>query len=245
MITGIVTTFERPDMCARLIRSVREHAPDVRIVVVDDSRVPGEWPEADAVLHLPFDSGLGAKRNAGVAHVGSGWVAILDDDFVFTKDTRLGRLVELAEETDTDIMAGQVIENGVVLDYYATFKQDGSHVDVRRGWTQDGPVRRCEIVPNFFVARAEVLSAHPWLDWMKLGEHSMFFWRHRDRLRVAWTDEVSLEHFRVYPAGYDVLRMRVWAFKKEWADREGLTWTELGEPTLTPDVFAVRDGYAS
>lgn len=236
MITGIVTTFERPEMCARFIRSVKEHAPDMPLVVVDDSKVPGVWPEADHVVYLPFDSGVSAKRNAGVAAVGSGWIAILDDDYVFTKQTRLDRLAEIAEQTNTDIVAGQVIENGAPLDYYGLFDQVGSHVTVRSGWKQDGLVRRCDIVPNFFAARAEVLVAHPWKDWMKIGEHSMFFWQHRNSLKIGWTDEVQINHMQVHPPGYEVLRMRVWAFKQEWADREGLTWTELGEPTLYPSV---------
>lgn len=241
MITGIVTTFERPELCARLIRSVREHAPDVRIVVVDDSQVPGVWPEADHVMHLPFDSGLSAKRNAGVAEVAAGWVAILDDDYVFTEATRLERLVEIAQETATDIVAGQVMENGVPLDYYGLFGQVGSHVTVRRGWTQDGPVRRCQLVPNFFVARAEVLTAHPWQDWMKLGEHSMFFWEHRESLKVGWTDEVRIDHLKAHPAGYGGFRIRSVEFKQQWANRERLTWTELGEATLHPEPLLLSD----
>lgn len=234
MITGVVTTFERPDMCARFIRSLREHAPDMPLVVVDDSKVPGVWPDADQVVYLPFDSGVSAKRNAGVAAVGSGWMALLDDDYVFTDRTCLDRLVEVAEETGTDIVAGQVMENGVPLDYYGTFEQVGSHVTVRRGWTQDGPVRRCDIVPNFFAARAEVLTAHPWQDWMKIGEHSMFFWDHRDALKVGWTHEVEIEHQKVRPSGYESFRMRVYEFKQEWVNRHGLTWTEIGEDTLYP-----------
>jgi len=234
MITGVITTFERPALCSRLIASARQHQPDLRLLVVDDSEMPGDWPEADRVVHLPFDSGLSAKRNAGVAAVGSGWVVVLDDDTVFTASSSIARLVELAEECGLDIVAGQLIEHGVPLDYYGWFEQSGSHVTVRRGWVQDGSVRRCHLVPNFFVARAETLAAHPWDETLKLGEHTVFFWSVVDRLKVGWTDEVQMEHRQDHPGQYRGFRLRAWDFKQDWLNRHGLTWTDMNEHTMGP-----------
>ena len=41
-VTAVVKTFERPKEFKRLIKSIRQFYPDMHIIVVDDSRKPGE-----------------------------------------------------------------------------------------------------------------------------------------------------------------------------------------------------------
>lgn len=233
MITAVVTTFERPHLCRRLLDSVRQHQPDLEVLVVDDSAEPVAWDGVDTLM-MPFDCGLSMKRNAAVQLVGTGWVVMLDDDFVLTPSSRIGRLVDLAEQTGLDVLAGQLMENGSPLDYYGWFDQDGDHVSVRRGWTQQGPVRRCHLIPNFFVARAETLAEHPWDESLKLAEHSVFFWEYRNRLKVGWTDEVSADHVQEMSDSYSEWRSRVHGFKQDWLDRRQLTWTDMSGGTMRP-----------
>jgi glycosyltransferase involved in cell wall biosynthesis len=232
VITGIVTTFERRESCSLLISSARAYAPDVRLLVVDDSREPHEWPDADDRLILPYDSGLSAKRNAAVRHVGSGWVAILDDDFVFTAATDLARLVELAIQSGCDVMGGDVLNGGAPLRYHGNFEQTGNHVVAKQGWRSENGVNVCQLIPNFFVARAETLADHPWDDELKLAEHSAFFWRWRHDLKVGWTETVTIDHVQTRPEPYVPMRNRGYPMFVEWLRRNNLCWTDFYGTTI-------------
>lgn len=233
MITAIISTFERPDMCLRLIASARQHCPDVRLLVVDDSKSPREWPEADEWLTLPYDSGLSAKRNAGVKHVGTGWVVLLDDDFICTEETDLAKLVAIAESSGFDIVGGQVMEGGSPVQYHGFFDQTGNHITMRRGTVTEGGIERCELIPNFFAARAETLAEHPWDETLKLAEHSPYFWRWRSSLKVGFTRSVSVKHAQHRPPAYTELRMRAYEMFQDWLDRNQLCWTDLHGTTLS------------
>jgi len=227
MITAIVTTFERPQSCLRLIGSARTFCPDLRLLVVDDSRNPGEWPEADDVLTMPFDSGLSAKRNAGVRRVGSGWVVIMDDDFVCLPQTNVQRLVEVAEATGLDIVGGEVLNPDAPMRYHGYFDRQDDHVTVRSGWETVDGANRCNLIPNFFVARAETLAAHPWDDDLKLAEHSAFFYTHRDALKVGWVQDVAIRHVQERPADYVAYRERGIDIFQGWLNRNRLGWTDM------------------
>jgi beta-1,4-N-acetylgalactosaminyltransferase 2 len=231
-VTAIITTFERPEMCLRLIASAREHCPDVRLLVVDDSRNPHEWLEADDRILMPYDSGLSAKRNAGVARVGTGWVVILDDDFICTEATDLNRLARIADESGFDILGGEVIEQGTPMRYHGFFDQTGNHVVMRRGWTTENGIHACKLIPNFFAARAETLAAHPWDDALKLAEHSAYFWRWQNALKVGWVDSVAVVHDPQRPEGYTEMRMRAREFFQGWLDRQRLCWTDMHGTTM-------------
>jgi glycosyltransferase involved in cell wall biosynthesis len=231
-VTAIISTFERPDLCLRLIASARQHCPDVPLLVVDDSLQPRDWPEADDCLVLPYDSGLSAKRNAGVARVGTGWVVILDDDFVCTERTDLNLLARIAAESGLDIVGGEVIERGSPVRYHGNFTQSGNHVVMQRGWVEENGINRCQLIPNFFAARAETLVEHPWDESLKLAEHSPFFWRWQNDLKVGWTERVAVGHQQERPAAYNELRMRAYQMFQDWLDENGLCWTDLHGTTL-------------
>ena len=232
VITAIITTFERPEECLRLITSAREYCPTVRLLVVDDSKTPRDWPEADERVILPYDSGLSAKRNAAVKHVGSGWVVLLDDDFVCTELTNLEALVGLVADTDFDVVAGEVIERGHVLRYHGDFEQTGNHVVMRAGWIEEGELNRCELIPNFFATRAETLLAHPWDESLKLAEHSAYFWMWRSSWKVGFTERVAICHEQTRPPHYQELRERAIGMLQDWLDRNQLSWTELHGTTM-------------
>ena len=64
-LTALVKTFERPRILRRLVASIKRLYPALRIVVVDDSRVPTRLAGVTTVT-LPYDSGIAAGRNAGL-----------------------------------------------------------------------------------------------------------------------------------------------------------------------------------
>ncbi len=74
---AIVPTYNEYDNIERLCRSIRKHAPDVAILVVDDNSPDGTARLAESladelgaieVLRRPHKSGLGGAYRAGIRH---------------------------------------------------------------------------------------------------------------------------------------------------------------------------------
>jgi glycosyltransferase involved in cell wall biosynthesis len=89
-LTVVICTRDRPTMLARLLASVREHAPDLDVLVVDSASVTAETRTVAAEagyrcirLERP---GLSIARNAGLHTVGSDIVAFTDDDCIVVED---------------------------------------------------------------------------------------------------------------------------------------------------------------
>lgn len=86
----IIPTYNERESLPRQVAGVLEHAPDVDILVVDDSSPDGtgEWADAEAarqerlhVLHRPGKQGLGAAYRAGFA-----WALERDYDVIVEMD---------------------------------------------------------------------------------------------------------------------------------------------------------------
>ena len=93
-VTLVVKTFERPAVLRRMLASVRKVFSGP-VVVADDSRTPTLPAEpGTTVLPLPFDSGIGAGRNALLAAVETEYVFMTDDDMVLLPDFDLTRIVD-------------------------------------------------------------------------------------------------------------------------------------------------------
>src|SRR3990167_8820718 len=105
-ITFIVSTFERVDCLKNLIKSIKKYYPDVPIFVADDSEEKSEIQGVE-YYRLEFDSGLCIKRNFLLSKVKTKYFLLLDDDFIFTEDTRIEELVRVAE-LGFDIVGGKV-----------------------------------------------------------------------------------------------------------------------------------------
>jgi len=116
----VVKTHERPKCLSRLLHSIHEHAPDTKVVVVDDSRRAEEaksTADKAGLLKLAggvdyvaaeYDVGVAAGRNIGVNRVTTRFTVMLDDDFVFTNETQLDQLIKVVSSGDADIAGGEL-----------------------------------------------------------------------------------------------------------------------------------------
>ncbi|MDO5737283.1 MAG: glycosyltransferase [Propionibacteriaceae bacterium] len=154
---------------------------DGPIVVADDSRTPQTFADPGIQeVHLPFDSGVAHGRNAALAEVGTEFVMSVDDDFVFTADVDLNRVVDyLRRNPEVDIVGGAVINLPLlqVVDYSTAqlFAYRGEPV-LPLGTVVDGlPV--LFKVPQFFIARTDRLRMVGWDDSLKRVDHNDFFTR--------------------------------------------------------------------
>jgi glycosyltransferase involved in cell wall biosynthesis len=108
-LTVLIKTFERPTVLKRLVTSVKERYPYLRIIVVDDSNSPCQINGVETII-MPYDSGVSAGRNQGLFHVKTKYILILDDDFVFYRHTNLESVISIMEKIpQIDIMGREVI----------------------------------------------------------------------------------------------------------------------------------------
>ena len=176
-VTAVIKTFERPAKLRRLVASLRRHYPELRVIVVDDSAHPTSMPGVETVV-LPYDSGVSAGRNAGLARVTTDYVLMLDDDFVFYRHTDvLKAFRKLSSHSEIDILAGKEI--------YLPLRQTPDHSRgklyptdsvplVAQGTVIDG-MTVMKKVPNFYVGRTAKVREVGWDDALKRVDHADFF----------------------------------------------------------------------
>ncbi|KAI4896538.1 hypothetical protein NFI96_034133 [Prochilodus magdalenae] len=146
LVTIATKTFLRYDKLQDLIDSIRQFYPTVTIIVADDSKQPKPvtGPHIEHYI-MPFgksvsQSGWFAGRNLAISQVTTKYVLWVDDDFIFTSNTRLEKMVEVLEKTTLDLVGGAVRE---VTGYTATYRhtmsseeggEEGDCLHIRRGF---------------------------------------------------------------------------------------------------------------
>lgn len=179
-LTVIAKTFERPRSARRMVASLRRIF-DGPIVIADDSRTPQHYDDARVhIVALPFDVGVAAGRNAALAEVATECVMSVDDDFVFTPDLDLGRVVAyLRRNPEVDLVGGSVINLPLfqTVDYSTSplFAYPGE--PVRPAGTVIDGLTVVHKVPQFFIARTESVRHVRWDEHLKRVDHTDFFTR--------------------------------------------------------------------
>jgi len=240
-ITAVVKTFERPKSVDRLIRSIRRFYPDMYIVVGDDSLAPRPCRDAEYVRLAP-DTGVGAGRSALLDRVTTPYFLTLDDDYEFTKETRLERLCEIVARRQAVIAAGNCLRCKRKLfrikhrpqPYYGTIDIGEGRLTLNRGYrSKHKGYIICDIVPQFFVAdTAAIKGIGGWDGQLKTNDHQEFFVRVKQHgLRVAYCSSVTILHWHTMPKRYAGYRQR--DHRPIAARKMGVTtWTELDGRTF-------------
>lgn len=204
-VTAVVKTFERPRVARRLIRSIRRFYPELRIIVVDDSREPTRFEGVENV-HLPYDSGVSVGRNEALRRVETPFVLVLDDDFIFTRHTALtGPFRTIVAHSGIDILGGQVIDLPlyVMHDYHSAPLFDTGAAPRRRPGTLIAGLPVLEKVPTFFIGRTERIRTVRWNPQLKRLDHADFFSRARGTLTTVLDGRWKVLHAKTpFNLGY-------------------------------------------
>lgn len=177
-VTLVIKTFERPQTLRQMLRSARRVFSGP-IIVADDSQVP--YPSDDPrvrVLRLPFDSGVGAGRNALIDAVTTEYLWMADDDMILLPDFDLRRVLGyLRRNPEVDLCGGRVV-NLPQLQTASYLNSDlfayGGQPVKPLGTMIDGlPV--AYKVPNWYVARTARLKEVRYDDRLKRVDHKDFF----------------------------------------------------------------------
>lgn len=212
-ITFLIKTFERPKIALRLIKSIREFYPDVRVIVADDGQ---KYPLQQQAVHnlgnvdilkLPYDTGLSEGRNKLMEATETPYFLLLDDDFVFTHETIIERLLPFLRAGVFDIAGGALRLNGQKVVHFEGFiEKVGTtlHCTHKRHVTTPS---RCDVILNFFAASTDKILKVKWNPVYKMGEHLDFFWRCKDAgIKVGYVPNVIADHVPYRTKEYNSIR---------------------------------------
>jgi len=199
-ITALIKTFERPGKLRTLVKSIQRLYPELKIIVVDDSHdiQPLEGVET---IELPYDVGVSAGRNAGLAKISSEFMLCLDDDFVFNRQTDLLSVLEdIQANPQIDILAGEVIylPLRIVHDYSRTPVFPTAQQPLHLPGSHIGGFAVQLKVPNFYIGRTEKIRQVGWDKKLKRLDHADFFTRAVGVLTAVQNPAFKVLHYPTY-----------------------------------------------
>ena len=205
-LTAIVRNFERPKALRRLVRSVRRHYPQLRILAADDSFEPRPMKGLD-LIQLPSDSGRSACQNALLARLRTPYFLLLDNTAELHRGSKLEQLLQLVVDNKLDVAGGDVIrcQRKLLLFTKREHRPEhglceiaGDRLTLRRGHRSRGEgYSWCDLVGNFYIARTnKVRTIGGWDPELRDDEREEFFVRAQHHgLRVGHVSEVSVWHW--------------------------------------------------
>lgn len=184
----MVKTILRPEALKRLLESIAPRFPNAQVWIADDSPVP--YPEVaetfNGVLDIryftfPEDIGIGHCYNHMIDRIETPYILLLDDDFIFTDDTRVERFLPFLRAGLFDLVGGRVF-NTRRRDYQGfvgEFLPNGKTLNLRK--IEQSAVKGImpvEITMNFWAATTASLRATRWDIGLKVCRHEDFFLRY-------------------------------------------------------------------
>ena len=200
-VTILITSFLRPGYLSACLDGIKRNLAECKVIVIDDGGMTGE-----GIISLPFDSGLSAKRNAGVKATTTPYLLMGTDDFDFsTREAREGierMLHVLKTNPDIDIAGGRY--NGQAYEGYLSVAP-GQYIAQSRVPISPTGITKCDLIVNYFMARTESILPYPWDERMKIGgEHGDWFLTLKDAgLHVVLVSGVHIRTQPVNPAHED------------------------------------------
>ncbi|XP_068182095.1 beta-1,4 N-acetylgalactosaminyltransferase 1a [Antennarius striatus] len=205
LVTIATKTFLRYDKLKDLISSVRQYYPSVTIVIADDNEHP-QKVTGPYIEHytMPFGKGWFAGRNLALSQVTTKYVLWADDDFIFTANTKLEKMVDILEKTTLDLVGGAVREvTGYTATYLHTISveeggEEGDCLHIRNGFHHviDG-FPKCVVtdaVINFFMGRTDKLREVGFNPRLARKAHLEFFIDALGSLHIGSCSDVIVNH---------------------------------------------------
>lgn len=197
-LTAVIKTFQRPKVLKRLVKSIRNSYPQMKIIIIDDSRDPVKLNGVETIV-MPYDSGVSAGRAEALKYVKTPYLMLLDDDFIFNRHTKVQPVLEKLESlVDVDIIGGDVI----YLPFYRKidYTQEGLHptqaLSVLEAGTKIDGMAVYDKVANFYIARTESIRKVGWDPMIKRLDHADFFTRAKGVLTTVFDPTFKVLHAR-------------------------------------------------
>lgn len=210
-----ITTFMRPNALKKLLISIAEFYPMANVYVADQNEVFDRefYKKLRAQLmemglakrpsfeHLPYDCGLSYARNHLVMTTPNPLKLILDDDFEFTKETDIGKMVKLMEaHPKAGIVGGRVRQLGTDVHFEFNLEIQGDTIvqipDKQPLRDFNGTkFKKTGCVLNFALMRKDLFRYIQWDQDLKVTEHTDFYLRMKNvPYQILYTPDVVVEH---------------------------------------------------
>ncbi|KAM4608031.1 beta-1,4 N-acetylgalactosaminyltransferase 2-like [Discoglossus pictus] len=205
LVTVATKTFLRYDKVRLLIKSIQQFYPDITVIVADDNENTEKLQEKNVEQYfMPFAKGWFAGRNLAVSQVTTKYFLWVDDDFIFTENTKLEKFVQVLEETDLDVVGGSVDGNDYKFKIlYQEGDEDGACLHRRHGsYHKLEGFPNCVVasgVVNFFLAHARRVLAVGFDTKLQRVAHTEFFIDGFGSLRVGSCSDIRIGHQRKFP----------------------------------------------
>lgn len=247
-LTAVITMHNRPVHLKHAIKSLRLHYPKLPAVVVADGDMTDACVtliESDPLTDLYWfqgqDKGNSAMRNFGVQCTATEYVAILEEDFVFTEDTRFDRMIEVLDhDRDAALCCGALYYHGKLQWFANRLNLDEVNkcyetIPIRNPEWKETPGGTkyfgVEYAFNFFVMRRN--CGLRWDEELKVAiEHIDFFitMKKEGIWRAAFTPESTAIHDCGFPSkkyAKDRNRYQYWQrFHEKHGYRHGINHAE-------------------
>uniref|UniRef100_A0A4W6BJU4 Glycosyltransferase 2-like domain-containing protein n=1 Tax=Lates calcarifer TaxID=8187 RepID=A0A4W6BJU4_LATCA len=186
-----------------LLNSIRQFYSNIEVIIADDSFEP-EHITGEHIRHyiMPPAQGWFAGRNLAVSQVTTKYFLWVDDDFVFTENTKIEKMVEVMEAVpELDVVGGSVQGNQF---YFSILYEQGEEMEggclyrKSKGKFHSLPgYPECYLasgVVNFFLARTDAVQRVGFDPKLQRVAHSEFFMDGLGSLMVATCGQVSIGH---------------------------------------------------
>ncbi|XP_072343264.1 beta-1,4 N-acetylgalactosaminyltransferase 2-like [Scyliorhinus torazame] len=200
LVTIVTKTFLRYHKLRILINSIRHFYPNITIIIADDSEIPEKikGPHIEQYM-MPFAKGWFAGRNLAASQVTTKYLLWVDEDFLFTEETKLERLVNVLEQTNLDVVGASVSGSRFQFKlWYEKGNDDGDCLFSQFGsfHTLDG-FPHCvvtSLVVNFFLARTQKVWSVGFDPRLSRVAHPEFFIDGLGSLLVGSCNDVHIVH---------------------------------------------------
>jgi hypothetical protein len=167
---------------------------------------------------LKFDCGLSAARNHLVKcakDMGCDYSLIMSESMVFNEKTQgIEKLYPYLESGEFDLIGLKLNNADIYWTGWISLKKHENFVldfTDRQKPPDVGPIYKCSIVHNFFLAKTESLFKVKWDDNLKLAEHEDFFYRYMlQGFTCGWTRDISCDRFKTRDGAAGLYRQENW-----------------------------------
>ena len=224
-VTIVIKTFEREDSIRMLVDSIRLFYPFIPVVVIDDSAETLDQSSFDGntqYVHTDYNIGVSEGRNRGVALSKTEFKFIVDDDFIFTPESRLDLLRQPLVEGGFAIAGSRMFNFGRdEVFFHGSFSEDGTvlvlNSEMSNGSHQGYPI--FDYCLQVLMARTEFLKENRWTPELKIREHWDFFYRIMKKKSglVTMRMDTAFDHYPLRIPGYSATHSdSIWPPKPEY-----------------------------
>lgn len=213
-IAFIIPSFLRPEKTQKCIESIYATFPRdwYRIYLGNQDNLirPSYLHLDDKFYNLEYNSGLAKTRQYLINQSSEPFIIIMDDDFIFTKESNLNIFIQILLDKENNGVVGGQLRNynrKAIFSYLYNLEYDintlkkieinPSFIKTKQSLTQQfQEYAYGDLILNFSMAKRSMFNDIKYDEKFKLIEHTDFYLRNKllNKWKVSFTPNVYAEH---------------------------------------------------